>query len=138
MSGIVYFSSTSGNTARFVTRLGLPGQRIPMRANEEMPVPPAPFVLICPTFADGDGRHAVPKPVIRFLNNPDNRALLRGVIAGGNRNFGATYALAGRVISEKCNVPFLYRFELAGTDTDIARVRAGLADFWGTECLTMA
>lgn len=138
MSGIVYFSSTSGNTARFVTRLGLPGQRIPMRANEQMTVPPAPFVLICPTFADGDGRHAVPKPVIRFLNNPDNRALLRGVIAGGNRNFGATYALAGRVISEKCNVPVLYRFELAGTDTDIARVRAGLADFWGTECLTMA
>ena len=138
MSGLVYFSSGSGNTARFMARLGLPGQRIPMRADEAMPSPRAPFVLICPTFADGEGRHAVPKPVIRFLNNPDNRVQLRGVIANWNRNFGPTYALAGRVISEKCKVPILYRFELAGTETDLARVRAGLADFWGTECLTMA
>lgn len=138
MSGIVFYSTNSGNTSRFVARLGLPASRIPMRADEVLPAPDAPFVLICPTYADGDGRHAVPKPVIRFLNNPDNRALLRGVIATGNRNFGPTYALAGRVISEKCNVPVLYRLELAGTDTDIARVRAGLAQFWGTECLTMA
>lgn len=97
-----------------------------------------PYVLICPTFADGEGRGAVPKQVIHFLNDPDRRAGLRGVIATGNRNFGATYALAGRVISDKCNVPVLYRFELAGTDLDISRVLAGLNKFWGTECLTMA
>ena len=137
MSGLFYFSSASGNTARFVARLGLPAARIPMRG-DEMPRPTGPFVLICPTFADGQGRGAVPKPVIRFLNDPERRAHLRGVIATGNRNFGATFALAGRVISEKCGVPVLYRLELAGTDTDLARTRAGLAVFWGTECLTMA
>lgn len=133
---VVYFSSASGNTARFVARLGLPALRIPLRPADPMPQPGAPFVLICPTFADGLGRGAVPKPVIRFLNDPGRRALLRGVIGAGNRNFGATYALAARVIAEKCNVPVLWRFELAGTDTDIQEVRAGLHQFRGMECLT--
>ena len=76
--------------------------------------------------------------MIHFLNDAGRRAFLRGVIAAGNRNFGATYALAGKALSDKCNVPVLYRFELAGTDLDISRVQAGLEKFWGTECLTMA
>ncbi|MFO1140605.1 MAG: class Ib ribonucleoside-diphosphate reductase assembly flavoprotein NrdI [Paracoccus sp. (in: a-proteobacteria)] len=138
MGGLVYFSSASGNTARFMARLGLPAARIPISAADAMPAPETPYVLICPTFADGEGRGAVPKQVIRFLNDPGRRALLRGVIGTGNRNFGATFALSGKVISDKCNVPVLYRFELAGTDLDVARVRAGLEQFWGTECLTMA
>ena len=71
-------------------------------------------------------------------NDPDRRALLRGVIATGNRNFGVIFALSGKVISDKCNVPVLYRFELAGNDLDISRITAGLQKFWGTECLTMA
>lgn len=138
MGGLVYFSSASGNTARFVARLGLEAGRIPVSPADAMPEPASPYVLICPTYADGEGRGAVPKQVIRFLNDPRRRTLLRGVIAGGNRNFGATFALSGKVISDKCNVPVLYRFELAGTDLDVARVQAGLEQFWGTECLTMA
>lgn len=138
MAGIVYFSSVSGNTARLIARLGLPALRIPVSPGQPMPMPEGPYVLFCPTFADGTGRGAVPRQVIRFLNAPERRAGLRGVIAGGNRNFGATFALAGRVISEKCGVPILYRFELAGTETDIDRIRAGLKKFWGTECLTTA
>ncbi|MDF3906804.1 class Ib ribonucleoside-diphosphate reductase assembly flavoprotein NrdI [Paracoccus sp. AS002] len=138
MGGLVYYSSASGNTARFVARLGLAAGRIPVSPRDPLPEAATPYVLICPTYADGTGRGAVPKQVIRFLNDPACRAGLRGVIAAGNRNFGATYALAGRVISDKCNIPVLYRFELAGTELDISRVRAGLEKFWGTECLTMA
>lgn len=135
MPGLVYFSSRSGNTARFVAGLGLPALRI-LIAGDALPRPVGPFVLVCPTYADGEGRGAVPEQVIRFLNDPARRAGLRGVIAGGNRNFGATFALAGEVIARKCTVPVLYRFELAGTPTDIARVRAGLETFRGMECLT--
>jgi len=138
MSGLVHFSSASGNTARFIAQLGLGSLRIPISPSEPMPIPDGPYVLVCPTFADGAGRGAVPKQVIRFLNDPDRRALLRGVIAGGNRNFGQTYALAGTVIAQKCNVPVLYRFELSGTQTDIDRVREGLKKFWGMECSTTA
>lgn len=138
MAGLIYFSSGSGNTRRFVERLGLPAMRLPVRQGDPLPGICAPFVLICPTYADGEGRGAVPKQVIRLLNQPPVRSLLRGVIASGNRNFGETFALAGEVIARKCNVPVLYRFELAGTSTDIARVRAGLEKFWETECLIPA
>lgn len=134
--GLVYYSSVSGNTARFVARLGLDALRIPISPADAIPEPDRPFVLICPSFADGQGRGAVPKQVIRFLNDPARRAGLRGVIASGNRNFGAHFACAGDVIAVKCNVPVLYRFELAGTDIDMARVRTGVTKFLGAECLT--
>jgi protein involved in ribonucleotide reduction len=135
MGGLVYYSSATGNTARLVANLGLAAARIPIRPAEPMLVPARPFVLVCPTFADGEGRGAVPKQVIRFLNDPTTRALLRGVIGAGNRNFGATYALAADVIARKCNVPVLTRFELAGTQIDIARIHAGLDRFWREQCL---
>ncbi|MEM5519512.1 class Ib ribonucleoside-diphosphate reductase assembly flavoprotein NrdI [Sulfitobacter sp. AS59] len=135
MGGLVYYSSATGNTARLVAALGIDAMRIPIRPSDPMPAPDRPFVLVCPTFADGAGRGAVPKQVIRFLNEPTRRALLRGVIGAGNRNFGATFALSGDVIAKKCNVPVLTRFELAGTDLDIARIRDGLDKFWRTECL---
>lgn len=131
MGGLAYFSSASGNTQRMIDRLGLPATRILRDA--KAPLMAEPFVLICPTYADGFGRNAVPKQVIRFLNIPANRAQLRGVIASGNRNFGETFALAGRLIAQKCGVPLLYRFELAGTDQDAARIRDGLARFWADQ-----
>ena len=72
----------------------------------------------------------MPKQVIAFLNNEQNRSLIRGVIAAGNTNFGAEFGYAGDVVSRKCGVPYLYRFELMGTEDDVAAVRAGLEDFW--------
>ncbi|NQZ72475.1 MAG: class Ib ribonucleoside-diphosphate reductase assembly flavoprotein NrdI [Dinoroseobacter sp.] len=135
MPALIYFSSKSGNTRRFVSRLGLPASRVSTEIDQQ-PAPQSPFVLICPTYADGEGQGAVPKPVIHFLNNPANRAQIIGVIGAGNRNFGATYALAGRIIAEKCKVPLLYTFELAGTDTDIARIRAGLNKLGREQCST--
>lgn len=133
---LVYYSSRSQNTHRFVERLGLAALRLPLGDGEPMPAPAGPFVLITPTYADGQGRGAVPRPVIRFLNAARTRGLLRGVIASGNRNFGTTFAMAGDVVAAKCGVPVLYRFELAGTDGDVGRVLDGLDRFWKTQCLT--
>ncbi len=138
MAQLVYFSSRSGNTANFVARLGLDALRIPITSAEPLPFPDQPYVLISPTYADGEGRGAVPKQVIRFLNDPERRALIRGVISSGNRNFGQFFASAGDVIARKCGVPLLCRFELAGTDHDIARIRAGLNRFWRETCLMTA
>jgi len=128
MSLIVYYSSKTGNTHHFVQQLDRPNFRID-KACPQIHVD-QPFVLVVPTYAGGDGRGAVPKAVVHFLNEEHNRQLLRGVIAGGNRNFGWTYGLAGTVIAKKCHVPCLYRFELRGTDDDIRRVRSGLERFW--------
>jgi len=130
---LVYFSSVSGNTARFVEKLGLPATRIPLQGTEA-PIVDEPFVLVTPTYGGGQGRGeekgAVPKQVIRFLNEERNRQLIRGVISAGNTNFGAAFCLAGDVISRKCNVPHLYRLELFGTPEDIDRVSDGLERWW--------
>lgn len=134
-ASLVYFSTASENTHRFVRRLGLPAIRIPLHDPEGTFQVDDPYVLIVPTY--GGGAHVagrdrgfVPKPVVRFLNNPHNRGLLRAVIAAGNTNFGDTYCAAGDVISQKCGVPYLYRFELMGTTDDVERVREGLGLFW--------
>jgi len=132
MGLVVYYSSATGNTHGFVKRLGVRALRIESKA--EPLVLDEPYVLVIPTYADGEGRGAVPKAVICFLNRAENRALIRAVIAGGNRNFGATYALSGAVVAKKCGVPCLCRFELRGTDDDVQRVRYGLNKFWEQQC----
>ncbi len=129
MGLLVYFSSRSENTHRFVERLGLRARRLPMEANGEIAVR-EPFVLVTPTYGGGGEKGAVPKPVIRFLNDAQNRAFIRGVIAAGNSNFGAAFGLAGKIISARCQVPYLYRFELLGTDEDVGAVRNEMERFW--------
>ena len=131
---ITYFSSTTNNTHRFVEKLDLPAKRIPIYLTEEPLVVDEPHVLIVPTYGGGvsmvgENSRPVPKQVIKFLNVKQNRDNLRGVIAAGNLNFGADFCLAGDVISAKCQVPYLYRFELMGTEDDVARVKEGLAEF---------
>ncbi|EPK9870365.1 class Ib ribonucleoside-diphosphate reductase assembly flavoprotein NrdI, partial [Serratia marcescens] len=89
-----------------------------------------PYILIVPSYGGGSAVGAVPIQVIRFLNVPQNRSYLRGVIAAGNTNFGAAYGIAGDIIAKKCQVPFLYRFELLGTTQDVENVRQGVTAFW--------
>ncbi|OLO05835.1 MULTISPECIES: class Ib ribonucleoside-diphosphate reductase assembly flavoprotein NrdI [Salinicola] len=130
MAELVYFSTKSGNTRRFVEKLGLSASRIPLNRSDPPLRVEAPYILVVPTYGDGDPRSAVPAPVIRFLNDEHNRSLIRGVIAGGNTNFGESFGLAGRVVAQKCQVPLLYRFELMGTVEDVHRVLAGVTEFW--------
>ncbi|MDF7759551.1 class Ib ribonucleoside-diphosphate reductase assembly flavoprotein NrdI [Kosakonia cowanii] len=129
MSTLVYFSSSSENTHRFIVRLGLPAVRIPLNERERIQVE-EPYILVVPSYGGGGTAGAVPRQVIRFLNDPHNRALIQGVIAAGNRNFGDAFCRAGDVIAQKCAVPYLYRFELMGTAQDIINVRTGVSEFW--------
>ncbi|MDQ0642296.1 class Ib ribonucleoside-diphosphate reductase assembly flavoprotein NrdI [Microbacterium murale] len=131
---LVFFSSTSGNTARFIEKLGMPAQRIPLHRGDGDLKVDEPFVLVTPTYGGGQGRGeekgAVPKQVIRFLNDEDNRRNIRGVISAGNTNFGDSFGVAGDIISRKCHVPHLYRFEVFGTQDDVDRVSDGLERWW--------
>lgn len=135
---VVYFSSVSENTHRFVRKLGVRALRIPVLPRAGGLTVDEPYVLICPTYGGGKTTSAapahagggyVPKQVIRFLNDEHNRSLIRGVIAAGNTNFGEEFGRAGDIIARKCGVPYLYRFELMGLPHDVERVRDGLAEF---------
>lgn len=128
---IVYYSSPSGNTHHFVEQVGIRAMRIPVSIKKQIFVE-EPYVLICPTYADNYGKGAVPKQVIQFLNNPQNRELMEGVISSGNRNFGEFFAYSGHVISHKCNVPWLYKFELRGEPKDVINVKTGVRKLWNS------
>lgn len=130
MNPLVYFSSNSENTHRFVEKLGLPAIRIPIAGGRNPLLMDQPYILVVPSYGGGSASGAVPIQVIRFLNDPQNRTYLRGVIAAGNTNFGAAYGIAGDIVAKKCQVPFLYRFELLGTAQDVANVRQGVTAFW--------
>ncbi|OFN75345.1 MULTISPECIES: class Ib ribonucleoside-diphosphate reductase assembly flavoprotein NrdI [unclassified Corynebacterium] len=128
---VVYFSSATENTHRFVEKLGLPSARIPLRLSDEPLTVNEPYVLICPTYGggasmSGQNTRPVPKQVIRFLNDEHNRSFIRAVVAGGNSNFGSDFGKAGDVIAAKCKVPYVYRFELLGTEEDVTICREGL------------
>lgn len=73
MSALVYFSSSSENTHRFMQRLGLPATRIPLNERERIQVD-EPYILVVPSYGGGGMAGAVPRQVIRFLNDEHNRA----------------------------------------------------------------
>jgi len=131
-------AGATGNTRRVVEELGLPAARIPLRPKDEPLRVREEYVLIVPTYGGGNIKGAVPKQVIKFLNNPENRALCRGVISSGNTNFGKAYCIAGDIIAAKLGVPHMYKFELLGTPEDVSRVREGLEQFWQKTTPTQA
>lgn len=127
---LIYFSSVSDNTHRFVGKLGIEAARMPLLTKDPTLRATRPYVLVLPTYGGITGKGAVPRQVVKFLNVERNRSLLRGVIGAGNTNFGETYCLAADVVAAKCDVPVLYRFEVMGTSEDVDRVTQGLEEFW--------
>lgn len=137
MYDIVYYSNFSGNTHRFVQKLGLPSTRIPNEWRGEEPfMAVKPYVLVVPTYGGHRGSRQVPKQVVDFLNIKKNRDLLKGVIGTGNTNFGDTYCKAAERISAKLGVPLLYRVELLGTPDDVEQVLERLEQLWTTTAIT--
>lgn len=108
---IAYYSRT-GNVRRFVAKTGL-------RAVEITPdlTLVEPFVCVTGTY----GFSQVVWPVADFL--AANSAYLAGVAASGNRIWGGNYAKAADIIAAQYGVPVIGRFELAGTDEDVAKIR---------------
>ena len=127
---IVYFSSVSGYTDRFVKKLELPAVRIPLRPRVEGELQiDMPKVLILPTYGGGPETRAVPKQVLTFLSTPENRQNIVGVVGTGNTNFGAAYGLAAKLVARKLDVPLLNMVELFGTPEEIEETRDRIIRF---------
>ena len=118
---IIYYSNRSGNTRRFVEKLGYK-RVIDLSSNKDLVVH-RPYVLFVPTYGGGHGEYSIPRPVANFLNDRMNRKLLVGVVGFGNTNFGNHYCKAAYLIVEKTGVPLLAKVELLGTPEDVELVQ---------------
>ncbi|MDT0119866.1 class Ib ribonucleoside-diphosphate reductase assembly flavoprotein NrdI [Kocuria marina subsp. indica] len=127
---VVYFSSVTRNTDRFVTKLPVRSVRLPLKTTETAPRIDEPYVLVVPSYGRPGGAGSVPPQVVKFLNDPVSRAHLLGVLGAGNTNFGPLFCVAAEKVAAKCQVPLLYKFELMGTDEDVEKVTQGLDKFW--------
>ena len=127
---VVYFSSISGNTHKFVEKLHARTQRLPLRTGEDTLVVQEPYVLCVPTYGKPEGAGNVPPQVVKFLNVEENRRNMVGVIGAGNTKFGPLFGIAADIVSAKCDVPVLFKFELMGTPSDVDKVNEGLEEFW--------
>jgi len=131
---LVYFSNYSENTKRFVEKLTNAGIRIPIKPGDARDIVMAnEYILVVPTYGGGNESPAIPKSVKVFLNNPENRTLLRGVIGTGNTNFGEHYCKAAYMISAKTGVPVIAKVELLGTPEDVLKVKERLEILYGQQ-----
>ena len=129
---ILYFSNYSGNTKRFVEKLDNIAIRIPIKWDKEQPlVVSREYVLFIPTYGGGSIKLAIPRQVKEFLNIPENRERLRGVVGFGNTNFGEHFCMAADLISKKAGVPVIARVEIFGTDDDVIKVKERLGQLYG-------
>ena len=125
---IVYFSNYSGNTKRFVDKLGMESIRIPIAWDKENPLTVAEkYVLMVPTYGGGSDRSAIPRQVREFLNISSNRNLIQSIVGLGNTNFGEHYCKAADMISAKTGAPVIARVEIFGTNDDVTKVKERLA-----------
>jgi protein involved in ribonucleotide reduction len=135
---IVYFSNYSGNTKRFVEKL-----TNGINNATRIPINPGPgsiglvanndYVLFVPTYGGGSERSAIPRQVRGFLNIPENRDKLRGVVGFGNTNFGEHFCKAANLISQKTGVPIIAKVEIFGTPEDVIKVRERMRMLYDNE-----
>lgn len=126
---IVYFSSVSENTKRFVDKLELPSVRIPLRKTDGSLIVSDPYVLVIPTYGGGNEKANVPKQVIKFLNIEENRKRMVAVVGTGNTNFHDTYCRAADIVAYKCSVPLIGRVELLGTPEDVEQIKERIQEY---------
>lgn len=122
---IIYYSNRSGNTKRFVEKLGYDRYF----HVSEIPVATRDYILFVPTYGGGDEEYAVPRAVDTFLSIKTNRDFLKGIVGFGNTNFGVDYCKAAKIISDDMNVPIIGRVELFGTPEDVENIQERLGKF---------
>ena len=130
---VVYFSSVSENTHRFVQKLGLPAIRIPLHGRIEVAgalcVDPAHLRWRAANAPDPDAGAMCPSRSSRFEQRTQP-------IADPRCHRGRQHQLRCRILLRgACRVPQVrgavsVSIRIDGTAEDVAAVRAGLADFW--------
>ncbi|MCY7679953.1 class Ib ribonucleoside-diphosphate reductase assembly flavoprotein NrdI [Bacillus pumilus] len=111
---LITYDSLTGNVQRFVDKITNNKYYNVKKITEDMLIT-EPFIHITYTIGFGE----VPKLTQIFIHN--NKDMLRGICSSGNKNWGNNFGLAADKIANQYNVPILLKFELAGTDSDVAK-----------------
>lgn len=88
----------------------------------------APYILFLATYSNNKGEGAIAPQILKFLEYKENAKFLKGIVGSGNMNFGRNYCLAAEIVSQRYNVPVLYRFELLGMREDVEAVKEIIQD----------
>ncbi|WP_144459246.1 class Ib ribonucleoside-diphosphate reductase assembly flavoprotein NrdI [Bacillus pumilus] len=111
---LITYDTLTGNVQRFVEKI-TNNKYFNVKKITEDTMITEPFIHITYTIGFGE----VPKLTQIFIHN--NKDMLRGICSSGNRNWGNNFGLAADKIANQYNVPILLKFELAGTDSDVAK-----------------
>lgn len=111
---LITYDTLTGNVQRFVEKI-TNNKYLNVKKITEDTMIAEPFIHITYTIGFGE----VPKLTQVFIHN--NKELLRGICSSGNKNWGNNFGLAADKIANHYNVPILLKFELAGTDSDVAK-----------------
>lgn len=111
---LITYDSLTGNVQRFVEKI-TNNKYFDVEKITEDTMITEPFIHITYTIGFGE----VPKLTQEFIHN--NKELLRGISSSGNRIWGNNFGLAADKIANQYNVPILLKFELSGTDSDVAK-----------------
>lgn len=110
---LVFFSLT-GQTKRFIDKLGMAEQAIKL-TNSGQETVAEEFILFCPTYEAG----------VEFVDDflDDHKHLLKGIVGSGNRNFGPDFCHLAKTYAKHYQVPLLHIMEFSGTAEDVAFVK---------------
>ncbi|OYQ67906.1 class Ib ribonucleoside-diphosphate reductase assembly flavoprotein NrdI [Aerococcus sp. 1KP-2016] len=122
---IVYMSLT-GQTQKFVSKLGMDSLRITMD-NSFQPIN-EPYIVIAPTYDI-----EVTEILNDFIETADNQSYLRGVCGSGNLNFSELYCFTAKDLAKAYQVPLLLNFEFQGTLNDVNIVKEKVNEIGSTE-----
>ncbi|KQU12068.1 ribonucleotide reductase stimulatory protein [Bacillus sp. Leaf49] len=111
---LITYDTLTGNVQRFIDKITNNNYLNVEKITEDTMIT-EPFIHITYTIGFGE----VPKFTQEFIHN--NKELLRGICSSGNKNWGNNFGLAADKIANQYNVPILLKFELAGTDSDVAK-----------------
>ena len=117
---VIVYDSLTGQGKKFALKLGYEAIKISeYRETDDQQV-----FLVTRSFNFGE----VPKTTLDFLSLYHDRVI--GTAVSGNRNWGSNFGKAGEVIEARYHIPLIVKFEMAGLDADIKKVKAFITNYF--------
>lgn len=109
---LVVYLSLTGNTRRFIEKLNI--NSLELKHTNPLVEVSEDYVVIIPTYSD-----TISNIACDFIDYKNNRNYLKGIIGGGEKNFGRNYIFSAKDVSRKYNTPLIFDFEKSGTNEDV-------------------